>query len=212
MRYRCGIFDLDGVLVDTAKYHYLAWKALADRLGFAFSVEQNESLKGISRMESLEVLLRFGGMEEMFDQEEKLRMAEEKNRLYLEYINRLEESELLPGVTELFERMKERGVKIALGSASKNAGVILERLNIGSYFDVIVDGNLVTKAKPDPEVFALGADRLGIPYEECVVFEDSVAGLLAAKKLNMGTVGIGTRENLPQADIICGAVGEYQGF
>ena len=163
-------------------------------------------------MESLEVLLRFGGMEEMFDQEEKLRMAEEKNRLYLEYINRLEESELLPGVTELFERMKERGVKIALGSASKNAGVILERLNIGSYFDVIVDGNLVTKAKPDPEVFALGADRLGIPYEECVVFEDSVAGLLAAKKLNMGTVGIGTRENLPQADIICGAVGEYQGF
>jgi len=212
MRYRCGIFDLDGVLVDTAKYHYLAWKALADRLGFAFSVEQNESLKGISRMESLEVLLRFGGMEEMFDQEEKLWMAEEKNRLYLEYINRLEESELLPGVTELFERMKERGVKIALGSASKNAGVILERLNISSYFDVIVDGNLVTKAKPDPEVFALGADRLGIPYEECVVFEDSVAGLLAAKKLNMGTVGIGTRENLPQADIICGAVGEYQGF
>lgn len=212
MGYRCGIFDLDGVLVDTAKYHYLAWKALADRLGFAFSVEQNESLKGISRMESLEVLLRFGGMEEMFDQEEKLRMAEEKNRLYLEYINRLEESELLPGVTELFERMKERGVKIALGSASKNAGLILERLNISSYFDVIVDGNLVTKAKPDPEVFALGADRLGIPYEECVVFEDSVAGLLAAKKLNMGTVGIGTRENLPQADIICGAVGEYQGF
>ena len=212
MRYRCGIFDLDGVLVDTAKYHYLAWKALADRLGFAFSVEQNESLKGISRMESLEVLLRFGGMEEMFDQEEKLWMAEEKNRLYLEYINRLEESELLPGVTELFERMKERGVKIALGSASKNAGVILERLNISSYFDVIVDGNLVTKAKPDPEVFALGADRLGIPYEECVVFEDSVAGLLAATKLNMGTVGIGTRENLPQADIICGAVGEYQGF
>lgn len=212
MGYRCGIFDLDGVLVDTAKYHYLAWKALADRLGFAFSVEQNESLKGISRMESLEVLLRFGGMEEMFDQEEKLRMAEEKNRLYLEYINRLEESELLPGVTELFERMKERGVKIALGSASKNAGLILERLNISSYFDVIVDGNLVTKAKPDPEVFALGADRLGIPYEECVVFEDSVAGLLAAKKLNMGTVGIGTRENLPQADIICGTVGEYQGF
>ena len=206
MGYRCGIFDLDGVLVDTAKYHYLAWKALADRLGFAFSVEQNESLKGISRMESLEVLLRFGGMEEMFDQEEKLRMAEEKNRLYLEYINRLEESELLPGVTELFERMKERGVKIALGSASKNAGLILERLNISSYFDVIVDGNLVTKAKPDPEVFALGADRLGIP------FEDSVAGLLAAKKLNMGTVGIGTRENLPQADIICGTVGEYQGF
>lgn len=212
MRYRCGIFDLDGVLVDTAKYHYLAWKDLAGRLGFEFTVEQNEALKGISRMESLEVLLQFGGLREKFSQEEKLLMAEEKNRLYLEYIERLEASELFPGVVELFERMKRQGVYIALGSASKNAGVILDRLQIRSYFDVIVDGNLVTKAKPDPEVFALGADRLGIPYGECVVFEDSVAGLLAAQKLGMMTVGIGTRENLPQAKIICEHVGEYRGF
>lgn len=210
MKYQCGIFDLDGVLVDTAKYHYLGWKKLADRLGFPFTEQQNEALKGISRMAALDLLLEMGGMSGRFSQEQKVELAAEKNQYYLEYVSQLEENELFPGVVELFERMKKDGVRIALGSASKNARLILERLHIEDYFDIIVDGTLVKKAKPDPEVFTLAADRLGISYADCVVFEDSAAGLQAAKTAGMMAVGIGTKENLPMADCICGSVGEFE--
>ncbi len=209
MKYQCGIFDLDGVLVDTAKYHYLGWKKLADRLGFSFTEQQNEALKGISRMDALEIILEIGGMSDRFSKEEKEEMAAEKNQYYLEYVEQLKEEELYPGVRELFAEMKRRGIKIALGSASKNARPILERLRITEYFDEIIDGTVVKKAKPDPEVFTLSADRLHIPYENCLVFEDSAAGIQAAKTAGMTAVGIGTRENLPLADQICAGVGEF---
>lgn len=209
VEYSCGIFDLDGVLVDTAKYHYLAWKQLADELGFEFTREQNEALKGVSRMKSLELLLGFGHMQEKFSEEEKEQLAEKKNKIYVEYISQLGKEELFPGVVETFEKMKKKGVKIALGSASKNAGMILERLGITPYFDVVVDGNMVHKAKPDPEVFMLAAQKLKIPAENCIVFEDSAAGLEAAKKAGMLAVGIGKKENLPMADKILANVGEY---
>ena len=212
MKYRCGLFDLDGVIVDTAKYHFLAWKVLADRLGFEFTEIQNEKLKGVSRMRSLEILLSQGGVENRFTESEKQEMAEEKNRLYTSYIMKLEKAELLGGVISLFEEMKSKNIRIGLGSASKNAGLILDRLEIRDYFDVIVDGNSVIRAKPDPEVFALGARELGIPYEQCVVFEDSLAGIQAAKALGMYAVGIGERENLPLADCIVTGVGEFRGF
>ncbi len=201
-QYQGAIFDLDGVLVDTAKYHYLAWKQLADELGFDFTRQQNEALKGVSRMRSLELLLGFGGMMGRFSEEEMHDMAEKKNRIYVEYVKKLRQEELLPGVKELLERMKDSGIKIALGSASKNAEMILEGLGITKYFDAIVDGTMVTKAKPDPEVFLLGAKLLGVSAEECVVFEDSTAGIQAAKRAGMGTVGIGKRKNLLEADMV----------
>ena len=208
--YSCGIFDLDGVLVDTAKYHYLAWKELADNLGFVFTKEQNEALKGVSRMKSLDLLLGFGNMEHRFTEKEKEELAEKKNRIYVEYIKKLEKTELFPGVLETFQTMKKKGIKIALGSASKNAPMILERLEIESYFDAVIDGTMVSKAKPDPEVFLLAARKLEISAEHCVVFEDSAAGLQAAKTAGMLAVGIGEAKNLPMADQILKNVGEFK--
>lgn len=164
-----AIFDLDGVICDTAKYHYLAWKRLAQELGFDFTEKDNERLKGVSRMRSLEILLEVGGLEKT--EEEKAKLAEKKNTWYVEYILQMDSSELLPGVLDFLEELKENEVKLALGSASKNARTILQRLGITPLFDAIVDGNLVTKAKPDPEVFTLGAELLGIPPENAVVFE-----------------------------------------
>lgn len=209
IQYKGAIFDLDGVLVDTAKYHYLAWKSLAEELGFEFTLQQNEALKGVSRMKSLELLLRFGGMKDRFTQEEKERMADKKNRLYVEMIMGLEKKELFEGVTDFFKQLKERDIRIALGSASKNAPLILERLEITEYFDAIVDGTQVSKAKPDPEVFIKAAKKLIISNEECIVFEDSEAGLQAAKKAGMKAVGIGKAENLPTADLVIRSVDQY---
>lgn len=146
----CCIFDLDGVIVDTAKYHYLAWAALARELGFEFTPEQGEATKGVSRMASLDIVLRAGGLEERFTPEEKERLAAEKNARYLEYIGRMTADEVLPGVLPFLQELKARGVKVVLGSASKNAGVILDRCGLRPLFDHIVDGTLVSKAKPDP--------------------------------------------------------------
>ena len=202
MSYRCAIFDLDGVLVDTAKYHYLAWKELAGQLGFHFTPEQNERLKGVSRMTSLNILLEIGGMQNSFSDEEKESMAARKNTRYVEFISKMNSSELLDGALELLQTLKNRGVKIALGSASRNSPLILKNVGITSFFDVIIDGNSVTNAKPDPEVFTLGANRLQIPYADCLVFEDSAAGIQAAKSTGMFAVGIGERKNLPFADVV----------
>lgn len=199
---RCAIFDLDGVLVDTAKYHYLAWRELAAKLGFAFSPQQNERLKGVSRMDSLNILLEVGGMRERFTAEEKEKMAQEKNARYVAYISKMDSSELLDGAETLLRRLRKQGIKTALGSASKNSPLILQKVGIASLFDVIVDGNDVSHAKPDPEVFTLGADRLQIPYAVCAVFEDSEAGLQAAKRVGMAAIGIGERKNLPSADAV----------
>ncbi|MEK4881236.1 MULTISPECIES: beta-phosphoglucomutase [Paenibacillus] len=195
-----AIFDLDGVIVDTAKYHYLAWASLADELGFNFTEEDNERLKGVSRMRSLDILLEVGGLE--FEEAEKQAMAEKKNRLYVEYISRLEESELLPGVKEYLTGLRSRGIGIALGSASKNAEFILNKLNITDLFDAVVDGNKVSLAKPDPEVFLIAAQEIGLQPDECVVFEDAEAGVQAGKAAGMKVVGIGKPEVLKEADLV----------
>lgn len=192
------IFDLDGVVVDTAKYHYLAWKQLAASLGFDFSHKDNERLKGVSRMTSLDILLSIGKIE--LNEEEKLRLAEKKNKEYLKFIYKMEPDEILPGVKDFIEDLKSKGIKIALGSASKNARTILNKLEIEELFEEIVDGNMVTKAKPDPQVFLIGAELLKTKPEECLVFEDAVAGLEAAHNAGMKCVGVGDPDTLNMAD------------
>ncbi|MBS4219886.1 beta-phosphoglucomutase [Bacillus sp. FJAT-49711] len=209
MSYKCAIFDLDGVLVDTARYHYLAWKELAEKLGFEFTLEHNEMLKGVSRMTSLDILLEVGKMKDAFSEEEKVKMATEKNNRYVEYISNIDESEILDGVLQLLQELRQQGIKIALGSASKNAQIILKNVGIEEYFDVIVDGNSVSKAKPDPEVFTLGAETLGIPYEGCVVFEDSQAGLEAAKVAGMLAIGVGQKKDLTNADVVYSSLKDF---
>lgn len=194
------LFDLDGVLVDTAKYHFVAWKQLAQQLDITFTEDDNERLKGVSRMRSFEIILEIGGV--VMEEDEKLRLCEQKNNLYVEYIKQLRQDEILPGAREFLENAKRCGYKTALGSASKNSSLILARLGIADLLDVVVDGTLVSQAKPDPEVFIKGAQRLGFAPEECIVFEDAVAGIEAAHRGGMFAVGIGTPARLPQADIV----------
>lgn len=197
MKIRACIFDLDGVIVDTAKYHYLAWQRLANELGFEFTEEENERLKGVSRMDSLDILLGIG--RKHFDYETKLKLAEKKNNWYMEYIRKMDASEILPGVGEFLDLLKCRGIKIALGSVSKNAGTIINGVNLGGYFDAVIDGTKVSRAKPDPEVFLKGALELGIPARECVVFEDAAAGIEAALNANMYCIGVGSPKILYKA-------------
>ena len=197
---RAAIFDLDGVIVATAKYHYLAWKRLANDLGFDFTETDNERLKGVSRIRSLEILLEIGGL--TLDNAAKAKLAEQKNSWYVDYISYMDASELLPGAAEYLQYIRAKNVKIALGSASKNAPLILERIGISSLFDAIVDGNKVRKAKPDPEVFLRAAEELHIAPAECVVFEDAEAGIEAAHRAGMSAVGIGNANVLKDAEII----------
>ncbi|QCX32765.1 beta-phosphoglucomutase [Caloramator sp. E03] len=192
------IFDLDGVIVDTAKYHYLAWKRLAKELGFEFTIKDNERLKGVSRMKSLEILLEIGGLN--FDDETKIKLAEKKNNWYVEYISKIDKSEIFIGVEKFLISLRENGIKTALGSASKNAMIILNNLGIEKYFDAIIDGNKVKKAKPDPEVFLLAAKELNIEPKDCVVFEDAEAGIEAAKNAGMYVIGVGSSDKLHGAD------------
>lgn len=195
------IFDLDGVVVNTAKYHYLAWKKLAEELGFYFDIKHNERLKGVSRMESLRIVLETGGIQGI-SQKEKEELAARKNGYYLEMISRIDESEILPGIPEFLNRLKLEGIKIALGSASKSGRMILEKLNLAGQFDAIVDGNLVEKPKPDPEVFVTAARLLQIPCEQCTVVEDAAAGIEAAHAGGMKCIGIGDRAILGRADAV----------
>ena len=201
-----AIFDLDGVIVDTAKYHYLAWKRLAQECGFDFSETDNERLKGVSRKRSLEILLEIGGLR--FDEAAQAQLMSRKNEWYIETIRQMDASELLPGAAEYLTSLRERGVKTALGSASRNAPLILERLGVLSLFDAVVDGNHVSQTKPDPEVFLLAAERLGVAPANCVVFEDAEAGIEAARRAGMGAVGIGKPAALQQADMVI--AGLYQ--
>lgn len=191
------IFDLDGVIVDTAKYHYLAWKKLANQLGFEFTKEQNELFKGVSRKRCLEILLEIGKREAT--QQEFDTWMIEKNVDYLAYIENMDASEILPDVPKILQYLKENNIPIGLGSASKNAQPILEKVGLLHYFDTIVDGNNVTKAKPDPEVFLLAAKQLGVNADDCIVFEDAVAGIEAANKANMISIGIGDKKVLSEA-------------
>lgn len=200
MDIKACLFDLDGVIVDTAKYHYLAWKRLANDMGFDFTEEDNERLKGVSRMRSLEILLEIGGVEKSYSEMEEL--ATKKNEWYVEDIKKLKPEEILPGVSKFLTELKEQGIKIALGSASKNAPLILDGLNLTNYFDAIIDGTKVSQAKPDPEVFLKGAEALGLKADECIVFEDAQAGIEAAKNGGMLCVAIGSPENLSGYDYI----------
>jgi beta-phosphoglucomutase len=196
------LFDLDGVVVDTAKYHYLAWKELADELGFEFSELHNERLKGVSRMQSLKILLEVGNMSHMFSDKEKLEMAEKKNARYVEFIKKITPEEILPGAKEFILEVRSRGIKTAIGSASKNAPFILDGLKITELFDAIVDGNIVSSAKPNPEIFLKGAEMTDTPAANCVVFEDAEAGIEAAINAGMRSVGIGDPLILGKADVV----------
>lgn len=197
----CCIFDLDGVLVDTAKYHYRAWSELARRLGFELPPEAGEAVKGVSRMASLEIVLRAGGLSERFTAAEKERLAAEKNARYLELVARMTPAEVLPGVAPFLAELRTRGVRVVLGSASKNAAPILERCGLRRAFDAVVDGTLVTRAKPDPEVFVRGAELVGMPPAACVVFEDAAAGIEAAARAGMRSVGVGDSPALAAASM-----------
>jgi beta-phosphoglucomutase len=200
MNKKAFIFDLDGVIVDTAKYHFLAWQKIASELGIEFTPEHNERLKGVSRVRSLDIILELGKIEAT--QEEKNRWLVQKNEDYLSYLVNMNFSEILPGVIPILQFLKEHEQGIALGSASKNARPILEKTGIISYFDAIVDGNDVTNAKPDPEVFVQAARLLNISNENAIVFEDSVAGIQAANIAKMTSVGIGEATILHEAKYI----------
>ena len=199
MNKKAFIFDLDGVIVDTAKYHFLAWKNLANELGFDFTEKQNEQLKGVSRVRSLDILLKIGKIE--LSQEEKDRLLLQKNEEYLTYIEKMTADEILPGIPEVLDFLEKNKIPFALGSASKNAGLILEKVGLLNKFTAIVDGNDVSKAKPDPEVFLIAAKRLNTDPEYCIVIEDAVAGIEAAHNAGMFSIGIGDPVHLNAADI-----------
>ena len=194
------IFDLDGVIVDTARYHYLAWQKIATELNIDFTHEHNELLKGVSRVRSLDIILDLGKVDA--SQEQKDNWLFQKNEDYLTYLVDMDASEILPGVVPVLEFLKEKGQKIALGSASKNARPILDKTGIASFFDAIVDGNDVSNAKPDPEVFLTAARLVNAMPENAIVFEDSVAGIQAANIANMTSIGIGDAATLHEAKYI----------
>ncbi len=200
MSKKAFIFDLDGVIVDTAKYHFLAWQKLAQELGIEFTPEHNEELKGVSRVRSLDIILNLGKI--TASQEDKNKWLIQKNEEYLSYLVDMDESEILPGVLPVLHYLKDHNQLIALGSASKNARPILEKTGILPLFDAIVDGNDVTNAKPDPEVFLRAAKLLNVSNENAIVFEDSVAGVQAANIAKMTSVGIGDANILHEAKYI----------
>lgn len=199
------LFDLDGVIVDTAVFHFQAWRRLAQKLGGDFTEEQNEQLKGVSRVDSLKKIIEWTGAS-VSDEEFQTLMVE-KNEWYLELVQGLGPQDALPGALNFLQTAYDQGVKIALGSASKNAPMILEKLGITPLFTAIIDGNNVVNGKPHPEVFLKGAEALGLEPSECVVFEDSIAGVQAAKTGGMSSVGIGDAETL-LADIHFTALGD----
>ena len=200
MDIRACLFDMDGVLVDTAKHHFVAWQRLAEELSIPFSREDNEALKGLSRVDSLEVILGMGNL--VLDAQTKLQLMDKKNAHYLELISTMSPDELLPGVSEFMADLQREGIRVGLGSSSKNAPQILDLVGLRSYFDAVIDGNQITLSKPDPEVFLKGAQALGLEPEECLVFEDAAAGVDAARTGGFPVVGIGSPEVLGDADAV----------
>lgn len=194
------IFDLDGVIVDTAKFHFVAWRRLANELGFDFTEHQNEQLKGVSRKESLDLILSWGGVT-LSDEDKELWMTR-KNDWYLALVNTMTADDILPGTLDFLNQLKANHIKIGLGSASKNAVMILERVGILNYFDSVMDGTKTTKSKPDPEVFLKAAEELGVTPTEAYVVEDAEKGVQAAKRGGFQCLGIGTKEVLVEADIV----------
>jgi beta-phosphoglucomutase len=202
------IFDLDGVIVDTAHYHFLAWKRLADELGIRFTEEDNERLKGVSRMQSMDILLSLGNVS--LSQHDKETLANKKNTWFVDYVERMMPEEIYPGVKALLEQLRKQGVKTGLASSSKNARTVIQRLHIESYFDVVVDGTMVVHSKPDPEIFLLAASKLGVDTKDCVVFEDAEAGVEAALAAGMKCVGVGSPVQLGKAQRVIEKTGQFK--
>ena len=194
------LFDLDGVIVDTAKYHYIAWCKIANDLGFDFSEKENEALKGVSRVQSLKYILKTGNISLAQSEIDKLLIS--KNEHYLSLISNMDESEMLPGIKKLLPILRKEKIPFALGSASKNARRILKALKLTNLFSAIVDGTDVSKAKPDPEVFKIAARKICYVPKNCIVIEDSKAGIQAANSVNMTSVGIGSKDVLGEADYV----------
>ena len=194
------IFDLDGVIVDTAKYHFLAWQKLANSIGINFTEEQNEQLKGVSRIDSLKKILSWGAIK--LSKEEFEELIVKKNNDYLSYVNRMNEKEILPGVKNILAFLIQNNYAIALASASKNSRNILKKVNLLKNFDTIIDGNDVIYGKPNPEGFLKAAYRLNTEPKNCIVFEDAVAGIKAANTANMLSIGIGKKEILHEAHFV----------
>jgi len=192
------IFDMDGVLVSTETYHFKAWKRLAETIGISIDEEFNEKLKGVSRKVCIDLICKHGGVEKT--QEEKDVLAAQKNEWFLEYVQEIGPQDVLPGVITFIEKLHEEGIKLAVGSASKNAPFLLEKMELTPYFATVIDGNKTQKAKPNPEVFLKGAEELGISPNNCVVFEDAVSGVQAAVSGGMYCVGVGSKEILNQAN------------
>jgi beta-phosphoglucomutase len=206
MQLKACLFDMDGVIVDTAKYHFHAWARLAESLGVPFTEEQNEQLKGVSRVDSLEKILAWGNLQ--LNNAKKLELMELKNKWYLDFVATVTPEEMLPGTLDLLKSLKEHGIKIGLGSSSKNSILILDKLGIMSFFDTIVDGNKITLSKPNPEVFLRGAHELGFKPSEIIVFEDALSGVEAAKTGGFYCIGIGSGDVLTKADRVVANLGE----
>tara|TARA_B100000795_G_scaffold179895_1_gene136184 strand:+ start:880 stop:1539 length:660 start_codon:yes stop_codon:yes gene_type:complete len=197
-KHLCALFDLDGVIVDTAKYHFLAWKKIAKNIGYDLTHEDNEQLKGVSRQDSLNIILDLANV--TIDLEVFNHFLIQKNDDYLLLIQSISPNDILPGIFEALTFLKDREIKIGLGSASKNAKIILQKLQLMDYFEVIIDGNIVIKGKPDPEVFLKGCNALNVPNDRCIVFEDAFAGIIAAKKAGMTAIALGDKNFFSNAD------------
>lgn len=202
------LFDLDGVITDTAEYHYLAWKELANELGIEIDREFNEQLKGVSRIDSLEKILEYGNRAQDFTQEEKEALAAKKNEHYKTMIAKITPDDLLPGVKEFLDEVRQANLKTGIASASKNAFSVIDYLQVGDYFDIIVDAATVEKGKPDPEVFLKGAEQLGVDPSACIGIEDAAAGVTAIKRAGMFAVGIGSETELNEADLVLSSTKE----
>jgi len=206
MAIKACIFDMDGVIVDTAKYHFKAWERLADTLGIPFTEEQNEQLKGVSRVDSLERILGWGNLQ--LNNNKKIELMDLKNKWYLDFVAEVSPQEMLPGAHDFLLLLKENGIKIALGSSSRNSILILEKLGIIELFDSIIDGTKIHFSKPHPEVFLKGAADLNVLPSEVVVFEDAISGVEAAKAGGFHCIGIGDASVLKQADMIINSLAE----
>ncbi|GAA0177696.1 beta-phosphoglucomutase [Clostridium sediminicola] len=196
------IFDLDGVITDTAEYHYLAWKKTSDTLNISFDREFNENLKGISRMDSLEKILERGDMQNEFSYDEKIQLATDKNDFYKELIQKITKNDLLPGIEDLLKELKRRNIKIGLASASKNALTVIKGLQVGDYFDFIADAAICNNSKPAPDIFLMAANGLGIEPKYCIGVEDAEAGIDAINSAKMFSVGVGEKVSMRKADMM----------
>ena len=209
MKIEAVIFDLDGVIVTTDECHYRAWKKTADEEGIYFDRKINDRLRGVSRMDSLEIVLERA--ERLYTDEEKVELAERKNNYYKEYIKKLTKDDILNGVNENLAELKANGIKVAIGSSSKNTPDILKYIGLDNYFDAVSDGNNITKSKPDPEVFLKAADMLGVPYEKCLVVEDADSGIEAGKRAGMYTLAVNNAKGADYslADLSAGKITDY---